>query len=199
MIEAVLGADHLLNLLQDWLLMQDLNLESILKVQAFFGLTYQQLGQVFNQGPREIAQAIRAQRLLGLSSYPPVEKALDNEEISGLSCFMVEQQLSAWIDSEVQDMRVVQQLHGHFTNCTGCSQRLQEFRDHKHRTLKMRQSFPPVSEWEWNDSLAEMQRVRKRFWRSFAVYSLFAIVLVGVIVTFLWVRPADVPNVYEVP
>lgn len=199
LIEEAAYSDDILDLLRQWLVVHDLGLESALKAKVWLALSYQDLGEVFGIKARELAQVLRAQRAAYLPTYPPVSKALDSEEISGVSCFMVEQHLSQWMDAEIIDVRMIQTMRVHLDECKTCNERLEAYRGLQRKILQQRKSWPGLSKLEWNSALAIQDQKRRRFLRTLILYG-FAILIVAVVVTvFFASRPDRMPNVYEIP
>lgn len=199
LIEEAAESESFVDLLRSWLVVHDLDDDAVLPLKVWTSLNYIQLGKVMGRSPKEIAQILRTQRGLLLGSYPPVDRALETEELAGMSCFMVEQHLSAWTDAEVADSRIVSSLRSHLDQCGRCRNRLEAYRDLQKKILLKRRSYPALSEMEWNDALAKQSVRRKKLLRSVLLYTLALLIVVGIVVAFFWSRPERMPNVYEIP
>lgn len=199
LIEAAQGAENLETLIQDWLLLHDLGLEKTEEVFNFFRLNYRQLTHIFSRGEREVGQLLRSLRILRLPTYPPAQRALETSQHSGLSCFMVEQQLSGWLDGEIQDQRMVSQLQAHLLGCDPCRERRDAYRNLQAQQFLKKRIHPAISALEWQQTLQDLAKARRRFWRAVIFYGVSAVVVGALIITFFWVKPDALPNIYESP
>jgi len=199
LIEEAAYSKDILELLRQWLAVNDLGADAALKVRVWFALSYQQLGQVFGIKPRELAQVLRTQRTLYLPTYPPVSKALESQEISGVSCFMVEQHLSQWIDSEITDVRMIQAVRAHIDDCLHCESRLEAYRDLQKKILLQRKSWPALSDLEWETALQAERQRHTKFVRTLILYGVAILIVAGVVIVFFASRPDKMPNIYELP
>lgn len=199
LIEEGAAAVDLHELLEEWLWTYNLRESDILKIKIWLGLNAKDLAAVFRRNPRDIAQLLRNQRVALLPAYPPLDRAHETTQIAGLSCFMVEQYLSAWTDQELAEIKVAEALVTHTRECLPCRERLNEYRILQEQILSQRPSYPAIDENEWSRVLEEVRvSARKQLRRILTVILL----IVGVVVVLAWVflsKPEKIPNVYELP
>lgn len=198
LIEEGISSDDFVELIRQWMVVHDLDQSAALALKTWFSLSYARLGEILNMSPKEVSQLIRSLRTQQLPTYPPVSKSLDSEAIAGLSCFMVEQSLSAWLDSEIQDTRTVESIHQHLAKCSDCSNRLSVYRDLHRQVLAQRKHWPAVTEREWTDALEKMSQRRRRFIHSSLIYVAIALLTGAIVAGFIWSRPEETPNIYEI-
>lgn len=195
LIEEAAKAQNHDELLRDWLWLKGAGLDRLLELKIWFGLNYQAIGEILGMSMKEVGQTLRKQRSQRLPAYPG---STELSEAGGLSCFMVEQQMSPWVDGELQDVPTLRSLKEHLQSCTGCSQRLQVYRDLQTEVLKKRFRSDSISADEWGDSIRDYQR---RF-RSFQLKTVF--ILLGLFMFFgsiWWIlnqKPEKMPNIYEI-
>lgn len=171
--------------------------DEILSFKTWFALDYRAFGEILGRSPREVGQLLRQVRVAELETYPPVERAFESNQLGGLSCFMVEQHLSAWVDNELQDPSIKEQMEIHLTHCEPCAARLQVYRGLQSKILSARRVFPPLTD-------EEVSRIRERSKREerralFKVASVMAIAA-SLAVVGVWIALSGhekMPNVYE--
>ena len=198
LIEEASSSDSLEGLIQQWVLVNDLGQPQLLQLKIWLQLSYAQLADVFRCSPREIAQWLKAQRSLLLPAYP-AGRDRPSEATEGLSCFMVEQYLSQWIDSEVLDIRVIQSMKHHLSLCSDCRARLEIYRELQGRILYSRPRSPAPSESEWNQTIRTVQRKEKRLLIRIVVYVIVILALATAGVLWLVLAPEKSPNIFELP
>jgi len=198
LIEEAVSSDDFEDLVRQWLAVHDQDETVALRLKTWFSLSYSQLGRILNLSAKDVSQVLRGQRTQHLPTYPPVSKSLETATIGGLSCFMVEQSLSAWIDSEVQDSRQVANLQIHLNACGDCRDRLAAYRQLHQWLLHQRQSWPSVTELEWNDALRTLERRRKKFIQTVLFYVGLAALIGLIAFGFFWSQPIEAPNIYEI-
>ena len=197
LIEEAIEAESLLSLLSEWAAIQDLNEASALKMKVWFGLSYTQLSELWDLPYRQIVQMIRSQRAALLPTYPPTHRAQEATQIDGLSCFMVEQNLSSWLDGEC-DLQMVENLWAHIHHCADCEHRLTFYRDLQTVILAERSKAKSVSEDEWNDARLRLRRESlQRKVRGVLIAVIVAVIclLLGLVI---WTKPEKMPNIYEI-
>lgn len=194
LIELAFEAQDIRELLVDWLWENDRGSEVALQAHLLFQLDYASLGEIFNLGFKEATQLVRTQRNERLGSM--LTRA-DTDE-GGISCFLVEQLLSPWIDSEWDNLNEVDKMRLHLDRCPSCRPRLEAYRNLNHEILQSRQIQEPVSESEWSHVLRTVFRDRRRRrWRTILVV-LLTILLFGGLVFYLSSGPEEMPNIYEI-
>lgn len=198
LIEEASSSDSLEDLVEQWVLVNDLGQPQLLQLKIWLQMSYSQLAQVFRCGQREIAQWLKAQRSLYLPAYP-VGQPMTAEHADGLSCFMVEQYLSQWIDAEIFDVRTIQSLRQHLSDCSACQERLELYRQLQSKILSSRPSYQAISDQEWRETLNAHRR-RERRWLVRLILYVAAIVLLA-LVGIVWVVlvPEKSPNIFELP
>lgn len=196
-VEAHFSA-QLEDLLSQWILLHELRRERVLWLKVWLSLSYAQLGRVYGVSAKEIGQWLRALRVEKLPTYPPISKALETQEVSGISCFMVEQHLSLWLDAEISDMRVITQVRQHLDRCLDCQMRLEAYRHQHEVLLRQRRRAPGFSKLEWDSALLEYRKGRRKFWRRFFVFAVGAIIVAIILGALLLSRPDRMPNIYEI-
>jgi len=184
-------------LLREWLWEQDLGLDQILQLKTYFTLGYMDLGKLFGLERREVAQQLRSRRLEVLGSYPRIDQGDFSDGPAGLSCFMVEQQLSQWLDCEWEELSSLAPIRKHLEFCPACSHRLQSYRELHRNLLEKRASPSAISEREWIATLLKYKRVRRK-----KVFKWLAILatLAAILILFVWIiqqQPERMPNIYE--
>ena len=198
LVEEAKSADSVWELLRDWLLTNNLGFEVALQVKVWFGLNYKDLGFVMGLSSREVLQLVRTQRSQMLPSYPSVERSHQSEKIEGLSCFMVEQYLSPWLDGELLNDEMLAPLKAHLEKCEPCRNRLQEYRNLQSRILAERKHYNPISEDDWLDikrNLTRRKRLRIIRWSA----GVFSVLLVcSFLAWVMWSKPEKMPNIYEI-
>jgi len=198
LIEEASSSDSLEGLIQQWVLVNDLGQPQLLQLKIWLQLSYAQLAEIFRCSPREIAQWLKAQRSLLLPAYPS-SREQSSEPIEGLSCFMVEQYLSQWIDSEVVDVRVIQSMKQHLSLCSDCRARLDVYRELQGRILHSRPRSPAPSENEWNQTIRLVHRKEKRLLIRIVVYVIVVLALAAAGILWLVLAPEKSPNIFELP
>lgn len=190
-------------LLAEWLSFHDFWKDKILEIKTWMGLSYFQLMTLFNCSHREVGRILSAKRSQQLPPYPAktlssTAPPRQDDEIEGISCFMVEQHLSSWIDGEWETYSEVSKIQKHLDACPACRQRLQDYRSLHQVVLKQRRSYEAVSEREWRATLEELQRlkVRRRF-RYILSFSFIILVVVGIFY-LVEAQPEKMPNIYEI-
>ncbi|MBN8555027.1 MAG: hypothetical protein J0L93_06240 [Deltaproteobacteria bacterium] len=203
LIEEAAATADICELLQDWLWLLDLDEKSCLQIRVWFGLSYRQLGKVLHLSSREVAQLIKSQRAQMLSTYPAISlatsKVQEDEKIAGLSCFMVEQHLSAWSDSELIDPKIQESIQTHLRACALCTQRLQEYRQLQADILKKRPSFEAVTEKESQKVLKIASRRKRDRILRFAYWIFIILTVLTFLAWVIWSKPEKMPNIYEIP
>jgi len=187
------------DLVYEWLSLHSLSEEEALKMKIWFALPYKDLAEILSISTREVGQLLRTQRSLLLPNRVlRDEQQQSPPQIGGLSCFMIEQHLSVWIDGEIQDATTEESLRGHLKQCRECRGRLEEYRTLQEKLLSQRQSFPSIAEEEWSNVLrmAKVRR-RQRIAKSSA-YFLVVCVLCFLIVWVFWSKAAKTPNIYDI-
>ena len=193
LIREALSAASLVELLQEWVWIQGLDHTSALKLKIWFQLSYRELSEVFNCSIREVVQLLRNQRLQLLPVYRP-EKAAQGV----MSCFMVEQYLSVWMDCEISERKTIEDITDHLKACSSCHDRLIQFRNLQSLILNSRGEASEIDEMEWNEALRYFQSEnRKRLWKI----TVFGMVVLAVSLLLAWAifaKPEKMPNVYEI-
>jgi hypothetical protein len=198
LVEEARSALSVWELLRDWLWMNNLGLDSALKVKVWFALSYDQMGHVFAMQASEILQTLRSQRSQRLSSYPSLTDSGVSEKVAGISCFMIEQHLSAWIDGEIENTNLLQSLKAHLGKCKACTARLKKYRELQSEILKERHKISPISDKVWVEIRSQVRaRNRKRIIKISAVVVTIGIVC-GILAWVIWTKPEKMPNIYEI-
>lgn len=185
----------------EWLLSQGCGEEQLLEIKVLLGASYERLARIFGLHYREVAQLLRTQRSQRLGAYPKrgQEAWPSREGPGGLSCFMVEQYLSPWIDGEWESLGVLASIRDHLNRCPSCYKRLQQYRHLQAELLAERMQFPRVSEEEWVAMHLQRKQKRRRRWG----FSLLALIGLALLVLFIqWIlqkQPERMPNIYELP
>ncbi len=198
LIEEASSSDSLEDLVEQWVLVNDLGQPQLLQLKIWLQMSYSQLAQVFRCSQREIAQWLKAQRALYLPAYPVGSQAAA-ESADGLSCFMVEQYLSQWMDAEIFDVRTIQSLRQHLSDCPGCQDRLELYRQLQSKILSSRPSYQAISDHEWRDTLRSYQRRERRWMVRLILYAFLIVLLTVVGITWLVLVPEKSPNIFELP
>jgi hypothetical protein len=194
LIELAEEAQDLPELVREWLFELNRGLDASLELKVLFQFHYADLGQIFNLSFKEVTQALRSQRAALLGSYLKREAS----QAGGISCFLVDQLLSPWVDSEWDNLAGMDRLGVHLLSCPSCSERLQLYRDLNSKILQRRGLFPLIRPEEWGRVL-RLARQRRRFQAWRAVF-IVALILGGVSAALLVLsqRPEKTPNVYEI-
>jgi len=195
LIEEAAFSENLLDLLEEWLWLYEMGADRALRLKLWFRLSDRQLAELFHLGSLDISQVLRNERSALLPHYHPSDQS---GAPVGFSCFMVDQHLSTWIDSEISDLRTLAVMDEHLGKCPDCHSRLQAHRKLHAEILQQKLSFRAVDEDEWLSTLnAYRSRVRRRWSRLFVYMIVFASVL-GSFGWFLWSKPEKMPNIYEI-
>lgn len=198
-IEEGAQAENCVELLEEWIWIHNLRESEAHKIKVWLGLNYLELATAFHRTVRDIAQLLRNQRSEALPSYPSHEQAQDNRQIAGLSCFMVEQNLSAWLDQEFLDSKTGENIILHTQACPLCRERLQVYRDQHSQLLANRPNLPPISEEEWDKTQQLLSQERRRRLLQVAAV-IFVVLAISIILAWvLWAKPERMPNIYELP
>lgn len=200
LVELIEASDNLEEAIASWLWWCGCGLEAALRVKIWFGLAYKDLGEVFALDFRDLKKLLRAQRAEFLGPYPPLDIQQDGavgRTTEFTSCFMVEQNLSAWVDAEWEDFSQVENIRLHLDECSNCQDRLAKYRQLQTEIARQRKTAPPVSEQEWDEALVDARSLgRKRLLRGFAI--LFVLIsLVGAGGFFVMKKEEKMPNIYE--
>ncbi len=198
LVEEAHESEDLLELLTSWIWLHDLDFAHALKLKLWFGLTYRQLAKVFRVTPREMAQIIRVQKTALLSPYPPQHLAQETNQIEGLSCFMVEQHLGAWLDGEIGEPQMLTSMKKHLTQCEPCLSRLQEYRHLHTKILAAKPRLNPLTEEEWNETLRLQTRKRLGRWVKMSLIGVLILIIGFSFAWILWSKPEKMPNIYEI-
>jgi len=196
LVEIALEAEDFNSLLSAWLWNQKKGLDAALYVKLWFGLRYQDLGELYGLSDREISQVLRSQRIGILGSYPPLDQ--EKREVAGISCFMLEQRMSEWVDSEFEDLSSLPNLRQHFEGCSFCKNRLASYRKLQTQILESRKLQTPVSAEEWSQVEKEMRQ--RAFRERFKLISM-ALMVVVLSAAAIWIytrTESKMPNVYEI-
>lgn len=199
LIEEGAAAANLMELLEEWIWTYNIRESEVLKLKVWLGLSTADLAEVFRRSHRDISQLLRNQRAAYLPTYPAPDRAQETSQVLGLSCFMVEQYLSAWIDQELIEVKVGETLMGHCHACEPCRTRLQMYRDLQETILKERPSYPPIEPNEWSEALAELRQAEKRQIRRIISFLVAVVLLASVLAWVFLSKPEKIPNVYELP
>ncbi|MDB5036539.1 MAG: hypothetical protein JWQ35_67 [Bacteriovoracaceae bacterium] len=193
LIDESLSAESLLDLLRQWVWLQDLDQASCLKLKLWFQLSYSDLSLMFGVSRREVNQWLRNQRVLLLPTYRPTPNLAE-----GLSCFMVEQHLSPWLDGELDDLKRARGIHSHLGNCRNCQQRLESYRELQSLILLSRNHEPEIREDEWESSIQKLRSERKK--QVSRVFISLAVILAisSLLAWAIFSKPEKMPNVYEI-
>lgn len=200
LVELIEASDNLEEAIASWLWRCGCGLDAALRTKIWFGLAYRDLGEVFALDFRDLKKLLRAQRAEFLGPYPPLEapeKGASAQTTEFTSCFMVEQNLSAWVDAEWEDFSQVEKIRLHLDECSDCQDRLAKYRQLQTQIAHQRKTVPTVSEQEWDEALARARSLsRRRLLRGFAV--LFILMsLVGAGGFFVMKKEEKMPNIYE--
>lgn len=197
LIELGAATDSMPELVADWVHLNELGLVCALRLKTWLGLDYQTLSLILGISPRELARLLRTQRLKEIGPYA-LSAEDEGRKLAGVSCFMVEQQLSSWIDSEWEDRSGLKSLREHLELCEDCGQRLRSYRQLEAKIIEERQHFEPISVEEWDQVLGALSRLRRK--RRFQVLAvLFILVSLAALIAWLVTsQPKETPNIYEI-
>lgn len=197
LIELAFFHDDWPTFLAEWLWLNHKAIDVAWKLKSWFAWSYSELAEVFALDFREFGRTLRSQRLERLGPYPSASQD-ELPHYGGLSCFMVEQQLSNWIDSEWEDTTGLHPIHRHLSECTPCKERLYAYRKLQAEVLTERAKFEPITAEEW---LKAYRRVQKKKWqarRQWTVVMLLALAFLAIILWMLQSQPEKMPNIYEI-
>lgn len=196
LIELAIESEDPMSLLSSWLWGQRKGLDTALYVKLWFGLGYSELGELYGLSSREIGQILRSQRIALLGSYPPLEQ--EKKEISGISCFMLEQRMSEWVDSEFEDLSSLSDLREHLDKCPNCEERLSFYRRLQTQILDKRLAQPQITQTEWDQVKSEMKRLALREKIKFFSMTVIGLLILSLAI-WIYIRSGDkMPNVYEI-
>ncbi len=196
LIEEAAEADTFGELLEAWLWLHPSLVQWPLHLKLWFGLSYHDMAQILNLGERDIAQMLRNYRMSAVAK--DLRSESDSTGIGGQSCFMVEQQLSGWLDMELPDFGSLSGLDLHLQGCITCHERLLLYRRVQAEILNARNRFPSVKPEEWEETVRlYKERVRRR-WKRLIIYIVAVLTLGGILAGFLWSGPEKMPNIYEI-
>ncbi len=194
LIELAEQNDNLKDLLRDWLWEQDRGSDATLELKNLFQLRYEDLGEIFNLSFKEVTQLLRTQRAAALGAYLKRE----DSQAGGISCFLVDQLLSPWVDSEWDNLSGMDKLGEHLRLCPSCRHRLQDYRELNGRILARREPVELMSQEEW---AAGLKKLRQRRRKQRLKVSLILILILGLIAglsALILKQPEKTPNVYEI-
>ncbi len=194
LIEEALSAQSFLELLQEWVWVNNLNEKSCLVLKVWFSLSYRELGEIFGLTPREMNQLLRNLRVSALPPYRPAAQ----EDEAGISCFMVEQHLSPWLDGEIEDLRVMEAISAHTIRCLECASRLNQFRELQASILKQRFRQPPILQEEWVAAVGHLYIERRRQVLKFVFFLVLFLSVLAILAWFILSKPEKIPNIYEI-
>ena len=138
-------------------------------------------------------------RNLRAELVPPLLTLAEGEVIEGISCFMVEQYLSSFIDSEIADFQSLKLVRKHLDRCRLCNERLHTYRSLQSQILASRLVFTKVEESEWQGR-KNFDAHRRRISLFKALFTfLLLLAFAGFIAWVFWSKPEKMPNVYEIP
>jgi len=186
-------------LLGEWIWVNGLSPEILLNLKLWFGLRYQNLADLFGLSIREVDQMLRGLRVRELGGYPELSHLNKDAPDSGrISCFMVEQRLSAWVDTEWEDLTGLKDLQAHLERCQNCRERLKSYRRLQMKILGERKEFLAISEEEWSQL---QQRIGRQKIRNRAKWLASVIIAIIVFIGIVWVinsKSERAPNIYEI-
>lgn len=191
LIRTAYESEDLRELLQEWLWLNDLGLSAAYPLKAWMGLSYRELGDVFGVSGREVGQAVRAHRA-------PSYQRDTGDIFAELSCFMVEQYLSSWIDVEIPEAKLNLQMQEHLRQCKSCRERLELYRVRDANLLESRRKHPSISEEEWANVLKAWRLDQRRRWIKLGVWIGVLIALLIILALVVWSKPEKMPNIYEI-
>src|SRR5690606_35630732 len=102
-------------------------------------------------------------------------------QIAGLSCFIVEQYLSPWMDGEIEDGQLRESLKAHLSACSDCHNRLEEYRQLQSRVLAERRSFEPIKEEEWQWGISDLKRRHRKRLVKVSAFLMMVMVVAGTV------------------
>jgi len=184
-------------LVSEWLWLNQRSLEAAIYLKVWLGWTYRRIGEVYGLDFREVSQLIKSQRMESLGSYPPPQEE-EVPDFAGISCFMVDQNLSPWIDSEWEKSYGLSQVYQHIEACKHCRSRRELYWKLQSKILEERRSTLPVEESEWSEirgALRSRQRKKVIKWVSIL---LLIFSLLGIILWMIQSQPEKMPNIYEI-
>ncbi len=166
---------------------------TVYAAKVWFSLSYADLAQIYSLDEKSISQIMRSERMRGLPPYRPQTTT----SAGALSCFMVDQLLSPFIDLEIQESSVRGAVQEHLAGCDACSGRLAFIRQLDAVKWKERKAFKPFSYQEW-EALQQLVKERDRFERGqWSVLAGLIFMTLGFAIWFLASSPAELPNIYE--
>jgi predicted anti-sigma-YlaC factor YlaD len=112
---------------------------------------------------------------------------------------MVEQYLSQWIDAEIFDVRTIQSLRQHLSDCSACQERLELYRQLQSKILNSRPSYQAISDQEWRETLKAYHRRERRWLVRLILYAAALVLLAVVGIVWLVLVPEKSPNIFELP
>lgn len=195
LIEEAQGNHDIVDLIQEWLIVEQVDLSRILEIKLWLSLSYDQLARIFDTSHKEITKMMRTTRQASLPPY----HVQQSEQVGGdWSCFLVEQYLSPWLDGEVDHETSLQSLQSHLSGCLNCQMREVQYRDLNRRIIARRPQFPAIQESFWNEKMIEL-RTRRRWMVGKWVVSLTVITLLSILGVVSWIStPKKIPNIYEI-
>ena len=194
LVELAEESEGLEDLLRNWLWEQDRGSDAALEIKNLFQLRYDDLGRIFSLNFKEVTQLLRTQRAESIGAYVKRE----DSHAGGISCFLVDQLLSPWVDSEWDNLLGLDQVGRHLEICTSCSRRLHEYRELNAKILAKRMAVPLLFEDEWVRTLKRLRRVARK--RHLKVFSAILLILAAIVALWILVaqRPEKTLNVYEI-
>jgi hypothetical protein len=193
LIRESLSADSMIELLQEWAWLNEIGMNSALKLRLWFQLSYRELAEIFGVSVREMNQILRNQRASLLSPYRP-----ESTQTGEFSCFMVEQHLGTWIDGEVEETKTLSLIARHLQECEKCTQRLQEYRDLNSKILSERNHELEISEEEWESAIRYLRRARRTQLIRILLVAFIVVVISALIAWAIFSKPDKMPNIYEI-
>jgi hypothetical protein len=199
LVEIASKSADLGDLTAEWLWLQNKGSESALELMLWLKLSYSEIGDIFGYSVREVNQQIRGLRVERLGAYPPVSKLSEQSKAQkGLSCFMVEQRLSSWVDSEWEDVSGLKEMQKHLDDCSACRERLGKYRQLQNEIIQNRRKFKPIDQEEWEALISYLEREAKKRRMKWWLALGMGVLILGAFCWWLLDRPETMPNIYEI-
>lgn len=186
-----------IGLVSEWLWLNQRSLEAAIYLKVWLGWPYRRIGEVYGLDFREVSQLIKSQRMERLGSYPPPQEE-EVPDYAGISCFMVDQNLSPWIDSEWEKSYGLAQVYQHVEACKHCLARRELYWKLQSQILEERRSVPPIDVEEWTkirEAFGFRQRKKLIKWMILLFFIFFVL---GTILWMIQSQPEKMPNIYEI-
>jgi len=126
-----------------------------------------------------------------------ISQLKSSHEFGGISCFVFEQSMSRWLDSEFEDFSQLPKFQEHLDKCHSCQSTLEAFRKGDKELYRSKQRYPVMSQREFDETKRRAQQQWRKARVKAAVFTFLIVGFLALIFYFLFQSHGPTPNVFE--